>query len=247
MTTAATQGLNTSNNNISLGPCPSEPFSFTLIYLLEWYNLEKSKRVKPFRCGEYDESIEKAKATATISCKKAAKYSHREDAILQALELENSQLSKSNNHESTSQTENNENLSDKSSDSEDDGTEGSTKRMRGLEDLGLVTAISSFKKKRSRVVCHQLTNVLKKTEMVTVPVTCEELTGLNGPSFSDNKMSHSTGNVVNSDRDANDCKRKENENSSNSDLLDNDRSSGRLFDVPFIREEKHSAGIELFF
>ncbi|KAJ0586459.1 putative PWWP domain-containing protein [Helianthus annuus] len=209
---------------------------------VEWYNLEKSKRVKPFRCGEYDESIEKAKATATISCKKAAKYSHREDAILQALELENSQLSKSNNHESTSQTENNENLSDKSSDSEDDGTEGSTKRMRGLEDLGLVTAISSFKKKRSRVVCHQLTNVLKKTEMVTVPVTCEELTGLNGPSFSDNKMSHSTGNVVNSDRDANDCKRKENENSSNSDLLDNDRSSGRLFDVPFIREEKHSAG-----
>ncbi|CAO2170336.1 unnamed protein product [Urochloa humidicola] len=31
---------------------------------IDWYNLEKSKRVKPFRCGEYDECIEKAKALA---------------------------------------------------------------------------------------------------------------------------------------------------------------------------------------
>ncbi|OVA08492.1 PWWP domain [Macleaya cordata] len=55
---------------------------------LDWYNLEKSKRVKAFRCGEFGECIEKAKASAAHSNKKAVKYARREDAILHALELE---------------------------------------------------------------------------------------------------------------------------------------------------------------
>jgi hypothetical protein len=55
---------------------------------IDWYNLEKSKRVKPFRCGEYDKCIEKAQAAAANSSKKAVKYARREDAIIQALELE---------------------------------------------------------------------------------------------------------------------------------------------------------------
>ncbi|KAK6914782.1 PWWP domain [Dillenia turbinata] len=54
---------------------------------IDWYNLEKSKRVKAFRCGEYDECIRKAKASANGS-RKAVKYARREDAILHALELE---------------------------------------------------------------------------------------------------------------------------------------------------------------
>ncbi|XLR19503.1 hypothetical protein S83_047415, partial [Arachis hypogaea] len=45
-----------------------------------WYTLEKSKQVKAFRCGEYDECIEKAKASAANSNKKAVKYARREDA-----------------------------------------------------------------------------------------------------------------------------------------------------------------------
>ncbi|KAI7727466.1 hypothetical protein M8C21_017470, partial [Ambrosia artemisiifolia] len=251
---------------------------------VEWYNLEKSKRVKPFRCGEYDECIEKAKVTATVSCKKAGKYAHREDAILQALELENFQLSENNNPDAISPIDKKVNVLDKWSgldsisvspqelsrssasaddsldccrprtlnDSEDDGTEGSMKRMRGLEDFGIGRASSSFKKKRSRVVhIHdflkkkyrrlQLTKVLKKTEIVTVPVMFEELTGLDGPGFSNNKMSIDTDNVMNSHSDANDCRPKENENSSNSELRHNDDSS-RLFDVPFIREGKHATG-----
>ncbi|CAA2995654.1 Hypothetical predicted protein [Olea europaea subsp. europaea] len=61
---------------------------------VDWYNLEKSKRVKAFRCGEYDECIEKAKATASNSSKKAVKYARREDAILHALELESARLGK---------------------------------------------------------------------------------------------------------------------------------------------------------
>ncbi|XP_006646000.2 uncharacterized protein At1g51745 [Oryza brachyantha] len=57
---------------------------------IDWYNLEKSKRVKPFRCGEYEECIEKAKAQARLH-KRAyneGKYVRREDAIMHALELE---------------------------------------------------------------------------------------------------------------------------------------------------------------
>ncbi|XP_062155381.1 uncharacterized protein At1g51745-like isoform X2 [Alnus glutinosa] len=61
---------------------------------VDWYNLEKSKRVKSFRCGEYDECIEKAKASAANSNKKAVKYARREDAILHALEIESVRLGK---------------------------------------------------------------------------------------------------------------------------------------------------------
>lgn len=75
--------------------CLVSPRSGTPVKLLgredasvDWYNLEKSKRVKAFRCGEYDECIEKAKAAAANSSKKVVKYARREDAILHALELE---------------------------------------------------------------------------------------------------------------------------------------------------------------
>ncbi|CAL9009843.1 unnamed protein product [Prunus brigantina] len=63
---------------------------------VDWYNLERSKRVKAFRCGEYDECIEKAKAHAASSNKKAVKYARREDAIIHALEIENARLGKDN-------------------------------------------------------------------------------------------------------------------------------------------------------
>ncbi|KAL0425006.1 UNVERIFIED_CONTAM: hypothetical protein Sradi_1035400 [Sesamum radiatum] len=59
---------------------------------LDWYNLEKSKRVKAFHCGEYDDCIEKAKASASHLSKKAAKYARREDAILHALKLESARF-----------------------------------------------------------------------------------------------------------------------------------------------------------
>ncbi|XP_072954695.1 uncharacterized protein At1g51745-like isoform X1 [Typha angustifolia] len=63
---------------------------------IDWYNLEKSKRIKAFRCGEYDECIEKAKASALRSNKKSSnegKYVRREDAILHALEIEKARFS----------------------------------------------------------------------------------------------------------------------------------------------------------
>lgn len=61
---------------------------------IDWYNLEKSKRVKAFRCGEYEECIEKAKVLAHQH-KRAyneGKYVRREDAILHALEIERSRF-----------------------------------------------------------------------------------------------------------------------------------------------------------
>ncbi|CAO2821638.1 unnamed protein product [Amaranthus hypochondriacus] len=55
---------------------------------VDWYNLEKSKRVKAFRCGEFDDCIERAEASLGLPAKKREKYARREDAILHALELE---------------------------------------------------------------------------------------------------------------------------------------------------------------
>lgn len=285
---------------------------------VDWYNLEKSKRVKAFRCGEYDECIEKAKVSAAISCKKAVKYARREDAILHALELESSRLSKDRPQMEKSggkqpdaeespvcfhPEEETEGTSDKLSgleyisnsppelsrggaliddslqggrrrtpnDSEDDGIEGSKKRMRGLEDIG-IDGTSSFKRRRSQVAHvheflkkknrrRQLTKVLESTAMVTVPVMCEQITGVTGsfvPSGSDNKVSglecneskRSFSVVINNNSDSTgdasnnvfltNCKQKENEISSISELAEND-SSVRLFDVPFIGEEKQTA------
>ncbi|KAG6523210.1 uncharacterized protein At1g51745-like [Zingiber officinale] len=58
---------------------------------VDWYNLEKSKRVKAFRCGEFDGCIEKAESSLGVPVKKREKYARREDAILHALELERKQ------------------------------------------------------------------------------------------------------------------------------------------------------------
>ncbi|CAL4949268.1 unnamed protein product [Urochloa decumbens] len=58
----------------------------------DWYDLEKSKRVKPFRCGEFDECIENAKARAHLQSmsQSEGKYAHKDDAIMHALEIEKS-------------------------------------------------------------------------------------------------------------------------------------------------------------
>ncbi|KAK9120449.1 hypothetical protein Syun_018066 [Stephania yunnanensis] len=61
---------------------------------VDWYNLEKSKRVKAFRCGEFDDCITKAESSQGIPIKKREKYARREDAILHALELEKLQVEK---------------------------------------------------------------------------------------------------------------------------------------------------------
>ncbi|KAG4166802.1 hypothetical protein ERO13_A13G155200v2 [Gossypium hirsutum] len=61
---------------------------------VDWYNLEKSKRVKAFRCGEFDDCIERAESSLGVPPKKREKYARREDAILHALELEKELLRK---------------------------------------------------------------------------------------------------------------------------------------------------------
>ncbi|KAJ4820968.1 Tudor/PWWP/MBT superfamily protein [Rhynchospora pubera] len=61
---------------------------------IDYYNLDKSRRVKLFRCGEYDDCIEKAKLHGSQKHAKKypnqGKYVRREDAILHALEIERS-------------------------------------------------------------------------------------------------------------------------------------------------------------
>ncbi|OWM75758.1 hypothetical protein CDL15_Pgr021923 [Punica granatum] len=61
---------------------------------IDWYNLERSKRVKAFRCGEFDDCIEKVESSQATPTKKREKYASREDAILHALELEKELLRK---------------------------------------------------------------------------------------------------------------------------------------------------------
>ncbi|GLJ12390.1 hypothetical protein SUGI_0189980 [Cryptomeria japonica] len=84
-------------NELSLSHLMS-PRSGTPVKLLgredasvDWYNLEKSKRVKAFRCGEFNDCIIKAESCAGAPTKKREKYARREDAILHALELEKQQ------------------------------------------------------------------------------------------------------------------------------------------------------------
>uniref|UniRef100_A0A0A9H7Y4 Uncharacterized protein n=1 Tax=Arundo donax TaxID=35708 RepID=A0A0A9H7Y4_ARUDO len=60
---------------------------------VDWCNLDKCKRVKPFRCGEldFDQRITNALALAatgkTMTCNKG-RYARMEDAVIQALEIE---------------------------------------------------------------------------------------------------------------------------------------------------------------
>lgn len=64
------------------------------MWLRDWYNLEKSKRVKPFRCGDFDDCIERVESSQALTIRKREKYARREDAILHALELEKEMLKK---------------------------------------------------------------------------------------------------------------------------------------------------------
>ncbi|XP_059303135.1 uncharacterized protein At1g51745 [Lycium ferocissimum] len=262
--------------------CSVSPRSGTPVKLLgredasvDWYNLEKSKRVKAFRCGEYDECIEKAKAAAANSSRKAVKYARREDAIIHALEIESARLGKDHpdffsrtdkedgehhtleeSHTSSNPleygkeldeelttSEDNSNSAQELSqsgvsfeapnhtiaseqqplcgtrrrtpnDSEDDGTEGS-KRMKGLDDLGM-GVVSSLKRKRSQVAhVHDflkrknrhrpLTKVLESTAMVSVPIMCEQLpspTESKGFGLQTNESGKSFPTVLNNDTDS---------------------------------------------
>ncbi|KAG5524384.1 hypothetical protein RHGRI_031143 [Rhododendron griersonianum] len=61
---------------------------------VDWYNVEKSKRIKAFRCGEFDDCITKAESSQVSSPKKIGKNACREVAILDALELEKQEVQK---------------------------------------------------------------------------------------------------------------------------------------------------------
>ncbi|PSR91384.1 PWWP domain protein [Actinidia chinensis var. chinensis] len=61
---------------------------------VDWYNLEKSKRIKAFRCGEFDDCIVRAESSQANCSKKFVKYARREGAILHALQLEKQKVQK---------------------------------------------------------------------------------------------------------------------------------------------------------
>lgn len=57
--------------------------------------METSKRVKVFRSSEFDGFIKNAESVQATLTIKDAKYAHREDAVLHALQLEKQELEKS--------------------------------------------------------------------------------------------------------------------------------------------------------
>ncbi|MCO5569553.1 hypothetical protein L7F22_023268 [Adiantum nelumboides] len=59
---------------------------------VDWYNFGKSRRIKAFRCGEFDDCIERARSFGCLRSKNREKYARRDDAILHALELEKRQV-----------------------------------------------------------------------------------------------------------------------------------------------------------
>lgn len=76
---------------------PFKPVIYSLFYIWifrDWFNIEKSKRVKAFRCGEFDECIQRAESHQSYTSGDTLKYERREDAILYALELEKQELRK---------------------------------------------------------------------------------------------------------------------------------------------------------
>ncbi|GFY83935.1 Tudor/PWWP/MBT superfamily protein [Actinidia rufa] len=136
---------------------------------VDWYNLEKSKRVKSFRCGEFDDCIERAETSLGMPPKKREKYARREDAILHALELEKKLLEEQNEclgnddsehmHSKSEVNKLDSSIEDKSMNhplyaqevkeesllAGDEDNSEIIPRMRGLRDLGLKIAHSKQK------------------------------------------------------------------------------------------------------
>ncbi|CAH9056119.1 unnamed protein product [Cuscuta epithymum] len=229
---------------------------------VDWYNLETSKQVKAFRCGEYNKCIEKAKAVAANNAKKVVKHTRREDAILRALELETASLTKneenigkeSNGSEgcSTSDPE----LSEPNtvsaeeqlvqegsqqngtllSDSDGGGGGGiaeGAKRMRGLNDLG-TGVVQLLKRKRSQVA-HVREFLKKKSRRRRRLMKVLESTAMvTNPVVSE-------GGVPSPNRP--DCKVMEKASPSIPELPENGGVQTSLFDVPFIAGEKKSPGL----
>ncbi|XP_076909085.1 uncharacterized protein At1g51745-like [Bidens hawaiensis] len=104
---------------------------------VDWYNLEKSKRVKPFRCGEFDDCIERAEASQGMPPKKREKYARREDAILHALDLEKQLLQKKYGKLPDTMDDENNNTNGAVPAQLDNKTLQVRPRVRGLQELGM--------------------------------------------------------------------------------------------------------------
>lgn len=61
---------------------------------VNWYNLQNSKRIKAFRCSEFENFIKRVEVSHVSTSTKNLKYANRGDAILHALELEKKELCK---------------------------------------------------------------------------------------------------------------------------------------------------------
>ncbi|KAL3618259.1 hypothetical protein CASFOL_038580 [Castilleja foliolosa] len=221
---------------------------------VDWYNLEKSKRVKAFHCGDYDHCIEKVKASAFNNpSKKVPKPTNRDGAILQALELESAYISK--NHpgldekstptETYSTDEESEDFDESSNSSEDNSDSASTdskeensavgtKHMRGLDDLGINLEIS-LKRKISRISENQELLFIKRKDRRRALTKVLERTAMVSVPVGEQLSSPNGVSLLEGD-----------ELKKNGSFVPDNESFGRLFDVPLDAEEKQSTGLPSF-
>ncbi|TVU34113.1 hypothetical protein EJB05_15942, partial [Eragrostis curvula] len=104
---------------------------------IDWYNIEDSKCVKPFRCGEFAECIENAKVRGRLKniAYKEGKYACRDDAIMHALAIE-----MSSNEEPTYQT---------TKCSKEDTSSVHERRKTKMKIISFVTPLSKESEKRN--------------------------------------------------------------------------------------------------
>ncbi|CAA0822397.1 Tudor/PWWP/MBT superfamily protein [Striga hermonthica] len=226
-----------------------------------WYNLGKSKRVKAFHYEDHDKCIKKLKSF---------KYAKKDEDILHMLELELEGARLDKNHadhaspsasypseESENSDENLSSLGDDSGSGSKDESRGMndleenvSRRTRGLRDLGMKAPLLR-KRKMSKIVNNQdilrkknkrrtLSKALCSTGMLYVHDN-KKMTSSNGDSLLETKES----NEKNSDSNefsCDDALKSKRKGSGISSKTRETRSSS-LFDVPFVTEEKGSAGM----
>lgn len=122
--------------------------------------------MKAFRCGEFDDCIERAESSQGMPPKKREKYARREDAILHALELEKELLKKQGKFDRPSYAKS------KSS--------GSTKKDSGGSD------ISNGKPGKSKSNQSRSQDTSIKGETVSSPVNLQKDQVENQPSWKNN-------------------------------------------------------------
>ncbi|EPS60051.1 hypothetical protein M569_14754, partial [Genlisea aurea] len=217
---------------------------------VHWFNLEKSKRIKAFHCGEYEDCIEKAKSASNKGIRKGGRL---EDAILKALELETAlahhrKVYAEDEEEEEQEEEDRANRATTSSSRgseadrrvsepphEENGA-GPKRSMRGgLENLGASIPSTLKRKRSSQAAAHEL--LKRRNRRRRRPLT-KVLASGNGPAAPPPGRKNGTLKDAEETTSAKSSKARRKRFPGDED----GGSSQTLFDVPLVSEDKIPTG-----